>query len=295
MSLQSTSSYPGPPMQPAPARTISDAELLAALTSTLRRRGPVALANGLATYADPRVKAVVPDRQLRAALASLAGSPGEYAMNTVRAGVYRRVVFGPTGDGAIAWVGPSADSSQPTITFNQRYRYEDFRLLGVTFSHETLHQDPVVNPNEETIAGALDRATHGRLLLENPRLASLRTELSRRNNTALTALLNTRDGQGRQRLRHDNPTVLPRSTTPPLPSYAAITLGSTGGTTNTNPAVSPGNAALDHYLGRTTDARPVGATFSSATIDLLDARQNWARPDERVRLARLLALDLGPC
>ena len=108
----------------------------------------------------------------------------------MRAGTYHRAVFGTTSHRRSCHRrGRSVPGLEPaTITFNQRYRYENFRLLGVTFSHETLHQDPLVNPNEETIAGALDRATYGRLLLENPRLATLRTELSRRNNTSLTAL-----------------------------------------------------------------------------------------------------------
>ncbi|GAA3482305.1 hypothetical protein [Streptomyces yanii] len=178
----------------------------------------------------------------------------------------------------------------PFIVFNQRFRYEDFRLLGAVFSHETLHQDRNLNANEEVINSTLHTAYYGQLLLEQPRLATSRTELSRRLDTGLMALLNTRDTRGRQRLTHSTGNVLPGAATP-LPSFAAAFLGlSPEGGTGTDPTTVPGNANLDFYLSAITRTRQTGAAFDTATVGLLDRHQAWATPSERIRLARLLKL-----
>ncbi|MFF8848006.1 hypothetical protein ACF08N_35775 [Streptomyces sp. NPDC015127] len=88
---------------------------------------------------------------------------------------------------------------------------------------------------DELISTTLQAAYNGQLLLEQPRLATLRTELSRRLNTTLMALLNTRDARGRQRLTHSTGNVLPGAANP-LPSFGAAFLGTTpDGGTGTDP------------------------------------------------------------
>ncbi|MFE5487490.1 hypothetical protein [Streptomyces sp. NPDC056527] len=293
LSLLSTGAYPdGPPMQPAPPRAITAEELVKQLKTTLKPRGRRAVEDGLAVFNSQQVAAIVPDPNLRAALASLAGSPGAASIQAIRDGIYSRVIFGITPrPEAIAMVllGPATDP-RPFIVFNQPYRYEDFRLLGDAFSHETLHRADPNNRNEEAINEALNTAYYGQLLLQLPRLATSRTELARRLNTRLMALLNTRDARGRQRLTYSTGNVLPRAATP-LPSLAALQLGITpDGGTATDPTSTPGNANLDFYLSAITRTRQTGAAFDTATVELLDSHQAWATPSERIRLARLLEL-----
>jgi hypothetical protein len=105
------------------------------------------------------------------------------------------------------------------------------------------------------------------------------------------ALLNTRDAQGRQRLTHSTGNVLPGNAIEPLPSFGAAFLGTTpDGGTGTDPTSTPGNANLDFFLSAISRSRQTGVAFNTATVQLLDRRQHWATPKERIRLARLLKL-----
>ncbi|MFE7779261.1 hypothetical protein ACFU5O_36440 [Streptomyces sp. NPDC057445] len=201
LSLLSTVAYPdGPPMEPAPPREITAEELVKQLKATLKPRGHRAVEKGLAVFRSQQIAALVPDSNLRAALASLAGSPAQASIQTIRDGSFRLrlATFGATPNpDAIAQVVLTPDEQDRDIVFNQRYRYEDFRLLGVVFSHETLHSDRLLNANEELIASTLNNAYYGQLILKQPHLDAS-TELSRRLNTALMAHLNTRDARGRR-------------------------------------------------------------------------------------------------
>ncbi|MFK4150302.1 hypothetical protein [Streptomyces sp. NPDC004065] len=293
LSLLATQAYPaGPPMQPAPPRAITVSELVRQLNTTLKLRGRRAVEEGLAVFQSQQISAIVPDLNLRAALASLASSPAAGSIQTVREGLVRRVAFAALPNPSVIAQTFTAPHGQIDIFVNQRYRYEDFRLLGVTLSHETLHQDGTFNNNEEAISATLHTAYYGQLLLEQPQLATSRTELARRLNTGLMALLNTRDDLGRQRLTHATGNVLP-GTVPPLPSFGAAYLGITpGGGTATDPTSTPGNANLDFYLNAITRTRHTGAAFNTATVQFLDHHQAWATPSQRIRLAHLLKLRL---
>jgi hypothetical protein len=291
LGLLSTGSYPqGPPMQPAPPRKITVSELTKQLKAKLRPRGRRAVEAGSAVLRSRQIATVVPDPNLRAALASLAGSPAQASIQAIRDGVFHRVYFAPEPDPTVLAHVVSVPNGLEII-FNQRYRYEDFRLLGVLFSHETLHQDRSVNTNEELTAWTLQLAYYGQLLLEHPRLATSRTQLSRFTNTFLMALLNTRDAQGHQRLTHSTGNVPPGRDPDPVPSFGAFFLGATpDGRTRTDPTSTPGNANLDFYLSAITRTGQTGAAFNTATVPLLDTRQSWANPCQRIRIARLLKL-----
>ncbi|MEU6092775.1 hypothetical protein ABZ865_39670 [Streptomyces sp. NPDC047085] len=141
-------------MQPAPPRQITTEELVKQLKTTLKPRGRRAVEEGLAVFNSPQIATVVPDLNLRAALASLAGSPAQGSIQAIRDGVFHRVHFvTPPNPNTIAQVVPTPNG--PEIVVNPRYQYEDFRLLGTVLSHETLHQDPQVNASEELINSAL--------------------------------------------------------------------------------------------------------------------------------------------
>ncbi|GAA3482306.1 hypothetical protein [Streptomyces yanii] len=79
LSLLTTGAYPdGPPVEPAPPREITVRELTKQLKATLKPRGRRAIEGGLAAFHNPQIIAVMPDPNLRAALASLAGSPVQH-------------------------------------------------------------------------------------------------------------------------------------------------------------------------------------------------------------------------
>ena len=288
LGLLNTQSYPeGPPMIPAPPRVITVSDLEDQLRRTLKARHGAALREGLAFFTDPQVIAVVPDPQLRAGLASLAGTAAQSSLDAIRSGVFQAVVFGTPGPAAIAEVFQPA-SGGPVMVFNQRYRFEDFRLLGVVLAHEVLHEDHPNGPNEELINTTLQTALYGQLLLDFPDLATSRTELARRLNTALAALLNTRDARGFQRVVVSSGNVLPGAAIP-LPSFAAAFLGPDG----IDPVSTPGNPRLTSFLSAIVKGNPHNPAFDTGTVNILDSLQNWASPKERIRLAQLLRLDIA--
>jgi hypothetical protein len=87
LSLLNTLSYPeGPPMQPAPPREITQRDLVHQLRATLRLRSHHAVEEGLAVFHSSQIATVVPDPNLRAALASLAGSPAQASVPSSPAG-----------------------------------------------------------------------------------------------------------------------------------------------------------------------------------------------------------------
>lgn len=272
-----------PPSVPAPPRIITEERLRAELVKALlprAERQPGVVVRGLLVFDDPQIEEFVPDPVLRAALATLVGGPSEVSIETIRSGFYAEVVFSPDAiPGAIANVtGPP-----PRILFEEKYRYENISLLGAVLSHETLHQDPAISAMEEYIAGALDGGYYGQVLLEQPKLATGGTELTRFYNTKLLALLNTRDAKGRQSLTADRGNVFPGGK--PLANFRSLYPANLGPDT-------PGNTDLDAYLSAMTKTRQRDANFDQATADLLDARYLWASAEGRLRVAKLLQLDL---
>ncbi|MGC5054738.1 hypothetical protein ACLQ2S_25170 [Micromonospora sp. DT48] len=223
---------------------------------------------------------IIPDPNLRAALASLVGGPSEVSVDTIRSGLYTEVIFAELDPTSIAEVHPPG----PRILFNERYRFENFSLLGVTMAHETLHQDPAISGMEEYIAYALHSGYYGQVLLEQPKLTTSGTELTRRANTALLALVNTRDAKGRQSLTANRGNVLPGAAVP-LANFRSLFPA------DLSPA-TPGNPDLNAFLSAMTKTRQRNADFDQATADLLDVRLLWAPPEGRLRVAKLLQLKL---
>ncbi|WBB93373.1 hypothetical protein [Verrucosispora sp. WMMC514] len=274
-----------PPMVPAPPRRITEAQLrvqLAKALSPRAKRHPGVVARGLAVFDDRKIKKIIPDPNLRAALASLVGGPSEVSVDTIRSGLYARVIFTALPASTVAQVSPDAQGD-PEILFNERYRFENFSLLGVAMAHETLHQDPEISTMEEYIAFALHSGYYGQVLLEQPKLATGGTELTRRTNTQLLALVNTRDAKGRQSLTANRGNVFPGGK--PLANFRSIFPANLGPAT-------PGNPDLDAFLSAMTKTRQRNANFDQATADLLDVRLLWSPPEGRLRVAKLLQLKL---
>jgi hypothetical protein len=155
-------------------------------------------------------------------------------------------------------------------------------------AHEVLHEDIPDSNKEELTNTSIETAVYGQLINEDPGLARAGTELARRFNTRLMALINSRDAQGDIRLLSSNTSnVYPGSLAPPLPYFAFGFISQGLG------ADTPGNLTLDEDLSNVTETEVSGANFDQNTVNLLDSRINDVfTPSEWVRLALILKLDV---
>jgi hypothetical protein len=292
--------YRGVETGPAAPHPINELQLRGEALVTLIKRfkgNLIAVAQGTAIYDDPRVKRVVADPRLRAALAMLKGTVGEGAIDGIKSGVYSVVYFGtPPANGPNSSPQDTAGQVVPDpdrpgklqIIFDTRYQYEDAKLLAGVLSHEALHEDVADSNKEELTNTAIDTAVYAQLINEDPGLARSGTELSRRFNTALMALINSRDAQGNIRLLSSNTSnVYPGSLAPPLPYFAFGFVSQGLG------ADTPGNLTLDEDLSEIAGMEVSEANFDQNTLNLLDSDiNNVFTPSEWVRLALILKLDV---
>lgn len=282
--------YPdAPPLVPTAEGPADEATLRQQLNSLLVKRfgaGSPRVAEGLAIFDATSTKQIVPDPRLRAVLASLLGTAGEPSIDGTLDGTYDIVRFGtPTNPYHIAEVVYFSDNTVQII-FDDKYQFEDFKLLTSVMAHEPLHRDPTVSNKEELINGAIDTLVHGQVLLENPELATSGTELARILNTSVMAGINSRDTQGDLRLLTSTGNIFPNGAVD-IPYFAKgfEPLGSD----------TPGNIVLRDTLvnvvgpGVTVPANP---NFDDATLNLLDLNQNALSDAEVVRLAQILKLNV---
>lgn len=272
-----------PPLTPAPAKPFSEQSLRSDLSGILKQRFPrdsKAVQQGLETFDDPALKKTIPDPRLRAGLVSLQGTAGENAIDVMKSGHYESLQFADLGDTIGMVVRPDPNGKQ-SILLNEKFQHEDPRLLGVTISHETLHQDREVSGKEELAAYAMHSMIYGQMALESPSLSQADTELTRRMNTQLLARLNSRDAKGQLRLFESQGNVFPGGR--PLENFGAL-FPNRGEDT-------PGNPALDAQLSAITGKPVSGANFDDQTLALLDQNQKLLRPHELVQLSQLLELN----
>jgi hypothetical protein len=281
--------YGAPPTEPAPERPVDEAQLRRLIRRTLHRRfhGDYwKVAQGLAVFDSAEIAAIVPDPRLRTGLVLLSGTAGEGAIEAIQDGIYGQLRFGipPSGGSLIAEVVERPDGTLEII-FNEKYQYEDPRLFSPTLVHETLEQDQLEENKEELIVTAAEDLTYGQFLLETPQLAHSRTELSRRANTELMALLNSRDEEGHIRLLVSRGNVFPGGSIA-LEYFAALfePLG----------ADTPGNETLERLLEAVTRLALNSPDFDDATVNLLDQNINLFSPAQWVFIAHALKLDLRP-
>lgn len=289
INMLTTQAYPqAVPMVPAAAYPINEFDLRWKVAATLAKRfpgNPREVLAGVALMDDPVIKTKIPDAQLRAALAMLKGSAGAQAIDAVKNNSYLiSVGFGDPRSGELTIA--EAHVEDGTIVFNQRYKFEDPRLLGTTMFHEALHQD-LVDPNrEELMNNGLDALIYGQFIQEDRSLARQGTELTRRYNTKLTSLLNSRDVNGRIHFLQAQSNVLPGASIP-LPYFAyGFVNGGLGD-------AAPGNAVLSYAVQKVTGKSIINAQFDEATLNLLDQNINLFSPAQWVAIARALKLDVG--
>jgi hypothetical protein len=276
--------------QPDPSGPTDEATLRQQLSDLLEQRYPTSTKNvkkALTIFDDADTKAIVPDPRLRAALVALKGTAGEPAIIGVLDGTYGRVYFGtpPCGCNPIAEVSPAPPGSdKPEIVFNQRYQYEDFRLLASTMAHEPMHRDLNISKKEELISNSIDTLVYGQFLLEYPELATSGTELARAKNTKLMARLNTRDANGKLRLFTSQGNIFPGGNFVP---YFAAPFEPLGNDTT-------GNKVLYRELKKVVGKVSKKVNFDDKTLLLLDSRQVLFTDSEIVQLAQILKLDTSP-
>lgn len=280
------------PLQPAPAKPLNEAQIRGQLTSTLasRFRNCRDIQSGLAVYNDPAIKTIVPDPRLRAALASLKGTPGEASIEAIKNGTFKEVVFAELPGTAVAAAKHDlSGQAKPSILINTRYQHEDFRLFAPSIMHETLHSDATNSNREERINTTLDTMLYGQFALENPSIARSGTELSRRYNTRLMAVLNSRNSDGQLRpFTAEAGNVFPGG-------RLLNNFGSAFTTANGQPISdsSAGNATLQKVLKAMTGVTVQNPAFDAATDNLIDQNQIMFSPRKLVQLAKVLRLDTG--
>jgi hypothetical protein len=245
----------------------------------------------------------VPDIRLRAAVASQIGTVGSGIIPTIINGTYHQVEYfngaGLENGGARVM---NDDQGNLVLRMSPVYKNEAIDLQGITLSHEMNHQDydnagdlrtsTVNSAREELIATEVAALNYAKLLLEQPNLATVNTQLAQLHNTDLMALLNTRLTDGRVNLFESMGPIFPNSLKDtPYAAYGFEQLF------NANPAVSstPGNAAMWIALSRITGQNMIGANFDDATVQTLsETLFNYLQPTQWVKVANTLKLNTNP-
>jgi hypothetical protein len=290
VNLLTPGAYPaGSPTVPAAPYRVTEqrarAELLVLLA---RRRGNVPA--GCRLFESAQLKALAPDPRVRAAIASLSGTPAEGSIRAFTGGAYRRVEIGPIPADINQTVSAvnyrRGDDPLNTVTVNEKYGYEPLGLLSVLMAHEPLHLDGLLTNKEELIISAVDSAMYARSVVDGSVDAGRGTELTRKMNVKVMALVNTRDAGGHIRLRVSQGNVYPGAASP-LDNFAAAYPG------YDTAAATPGSSYLSAVLH---DLLGIGGAhdFDDTTLGLVDAQVGRALPpDGWVAVANKLRLKLS--
>jgi hypothetical protein len=280
------------PMQPAAAKPVNEAQIRGQLISTLasRLRNCKDIQAGMELYNDPAITSVVSDPRLRAALISLKGTAGEAAIDSIKNGTFKDIRFEDLpGDIIAVSQLDNANEPKPSIVFNNRYQHEDFRLLAPTLLHETMHTDIPNSLREERINATLDTMVYGQMALENPRLTQSGTELSRRFNTRLMGIVNSRNSDGQLRpYTAQAGNVFPGGRT--LNNYGDAFRAPNGQPISDS---SPGNETFRKVLKAVTGVNLPDANFDAAADNAIDQNQILFSPNNLVQLAKILKLNTG--
>lgn len=292
VNLFGITNYPaGKPMAPAPDSETSEQEIKDTLLKVLTNRfkGDADKAKKAAAVFDSNeLKQIIPNARLRAALVNLRGTTGRSAIDVYTGNTYSSVDFSnEIGNATIARV-LTEPGKMPKVAFNARYKGEDFQLLSPTMAHEALHQDAPVSATEELIADAMDVTVYAQQLLENPELSKQDTELARRYNSKLLGRLNSRDDEGNVRIFSSKGNVFPGGKT------VIENFGKFQNMNNTNEAVTTaGNQHLKGMLKAVTGQEIQSPAFNKQTLTLLDENLKSLKPEQVVKLAEILKLDVG--
>jgi hypothetical protein len=203
------------PNAPAASTTPATTTIRKRLVSFMNKKvdaGQITKAQANAAIADyfdsSTVAGIMPNANLRAALASLVGTVGEPAIesyigrSTVTRKSYTSVTFGSVSSSAPVGETKLSPGGRLSLEINPIYAGEPFQVLSATLAHEILHQDASTNSSsgttpssqdEEIIANAVETIVYAQQLLIDPSPAGNATALIVRTNTRLLAMLNSGD------------------------------------------------------------------------------------------------------
>jgi hypothetical protein len=282
-----------PPMVPAAQNPSGENAMRNKLKSLLEKRfgvGSTQVSQGLATYDATSTKAIVPSPRLRATLVSLKGTVGEPAIKGALDGTYGKIYFGtpPCPCDPVEQVFLPSGSTTLEVVFNQKYKYEDFRLLAPDMAHTVLHRDLQGGKKEGAVIASIQSLVYAQFVLESPSLATSGTSLARDANTELMARINSRDVNGKLRLFTSTGNIFPGGNS--VPYFAALfePLGD---------SANPGSSILKQMVRKVVGSGvtlPQLVNFDDNTLQLLDSNQKVFTNTQLVRLATILKLDTAP-
>lgn len=181
--------YPqGTPMEPATGPACSDEAALDALDV-------LGVPDALARFTDDTLVARAADPGPRAGLVALSVTAAAPLLDAFVAGATSVATIGigaTASPGRIVGPPDAADATIATRVVNRRYQAEIPTLLAGSLAHDLLWSGPGAGQHEEVVLHALLALVHLQLLARTPTLASVGTELARRQNSLAITLLNSR-------------------------------------------------------------------------------------------------------
>jgi hypothetical protein len=252
-------------------------------------------------YNNATVRGIVPNANLRAALASLVGTVGEPAIDSMING------DNPTGkpwtvidfssetrnNTLVAETLLRTDTNRLRTLFKEEYRGEPFQALAGYIAHETLHTDFNAGQQEEIIANVVENMIYAQHVLGFRGWVFSNTQLTQQGNAELMALLNS--GQqvfprvGLLAARNLNPgnKVFHNGTTNDVSFEAFIRRQYVE--RNFGDFNSAGNATWQKMYTLIT-GRTDTATFDRTTLSRIDQSQQIVTDRNAIRLAGFLGL-----
>lgn len=184
--------YPtGPPMVPADGPPLDDLGAEQLLEELLE---PDLAAVARRRYRSVDLRERVPEPVVRTALLLLGGGPADPELTAFLDGdtPVRRLGLGPT-TGAGRVVGPERDDdTADRRVVDERYAREHPAVIAPSLAHALCHHGDLASTAEEATLHGLLAAVHTWLLAGHPELATLRSELARRQSSLTITLLNAR-------------------------------------------------------------------------------------------------------
>jgi hypothetical protein len=258
----------------------------------------------VALYNSNNTKAIVPNANLRAALASLIGTVGEPAINAIlsaqnETGRNWTIIDFSSETRPSAVVGESyinPDTGRIRTLFKEEYRGEPFQALAGYIAHETLHTDNFNSTLEETFTNTVETMVYAQHLLGFRGWIFSNTQLTQQGNAKLMAMLNSgskvfpRVGIYTAPKLNSGNQVFYQSGTYTDTSFANYmnTLYTDRGYTE---YVTPGNDTLNAFYSAITSGQtPTTSGFGNPALSGIDANQTVITDKLAIRLAGLLGL-----
>ena len=290
---------------PTPTDDQLKSQLSAILTKRLHSSDDAAAV--VALMDDPKLKAVIPNSNLRAALLNAKGLASEATIDAVRNGAVDIMDFatGFRSPNETGVTGKVAATGQKAVLINEVYKNAPFEQLTALISaHEVpAHAPADFDSTDEEISGALAQATvWGQQLLENPALANptFPGALTQENNLLLLARVNSRHADGSLSILSANsPQIIPQSYRNSTITAFKDLVSSNNVVPDANGVVqqeSPGNSLMNQLLAKITGlpvAKLANANFDSNTMNLIDQNQKLFSSQDIIKLANALKLNLS--